>query len=149
MVTGCGDDLFNVQEIEGVDDLRPVDAISIPDQIPRGGLEGKGLDQLQTCPFGSGVSCDVEVNDTSPIQRQNQEYVERPKSNGWNREKIDGGDLGHVVADEGLPGLRWRSRSSHHVLGDSGFADVVSQLQQLTMDTRCAPEWVVDGYPAE
>jgi hypothetical protein len=44
-------------------------------------------------------------------------------------EEIDGGDLSHVVADEGLPGLiRWTG-PAHHVLGDRRLADVMAELR--------------------
>ncbi len=73
---------MDVQKIQCIDNLRTIDAISIPYQIPRGGIEGKCLDHLKACPLGSRVPCDVEVNDTSPVERQNQEYVKRPKCDG-------------------------------------------------------------------
>ena len=97
---GSGDDLFNVQDTECVNNLRTKGAIPIPDQIPRGGIEGKGLDQLQACPVGSGIACDVEVDDASPVERKDQEYIERPKGNGRDREEIDGDDLGCFLPAE-------------------------------------------------
>ena len=45
-----------------------------------------------------------------------------------DREEVGGSDLGHVVTDEGLPGLGRRARPMHHVLGDRGLADVVADL---------------------
>ena len=36
-----------------------------------------------------------------------------------------------------------------HVLGDRGLAEVISELQQLAMDTRRTPEWVFKRYPAD
>jgi hypothetical protein len=71
--------------------------IGVPEN-PGHGIEGKGLDQLQACPVGSWIACDFEVDDASPVERKDEEYIERPKGNGRDREEIDGDDLGHMIA---------------------------------------------------
>jgi len=47
-----------------------------------------------------------------------------------------------MVIQKGLPSLRW-GLSMLHVLRDGWFADDDAQLQQLRVNMRCAPEWVV------
>ena len=65
---GGGDDLLNAQDFQSIDNFRTVGAIPIPDQIPRSGIEGKRLEQLQTCLVGGGIACDVEVNDAPTVE---------------------------------------------------------------------------------
>jgi hypothetical protein len=91
---GGGDDLFNAQDLQSIDDFRTVGAIPIPGQIPRGGIEGKRLDQLQPCPLRSGVSSDVEVNDSSSVEGQDQDHLKRPEGCGRHSEEVDGNDVG-------------------------------------------------------
>src|SRR5262249_39798922 len=40
------------------------------------------------------------------------------------------------------PGLRRRPGTAYHVLRDRGLGYVETEFQQLTVDSRCAPEWV-------
>jgi hypothetical protein len=37
---------------------------------------------------------------------------------------------------------RWFS-VPHHVLGDSWLGDIDAEFQQLTVNARCAPKWIV------
>jgi len=83
------------------------------------------------------------VDDTTPVERQNQKYIECPKGNGWNREKVDGDHISHVVEDEGLPGLIWWAGPADHLLADGCLADFEAKLEQLTVDSRRAPERVL------
>ncbi len=48
-----------------------------------------------------------------------------------------------MIVEERAPGLRWRLSMSHHVLGDGGLSDLDAEFQQLAVNARCAPAWVV------
>jgi len=61
------DDRFDAHAIQRVDDLLPIDSIPIPDQGAGCRVKRERLDQLQTGPFGGGVSRHVEVNDAPSI----------------------------------------------------------------------------------
>ncbi len=45
----------------------------------------------------------------------------------------------NTVLEKCPPGLRWRSTTPDHVLGDRGLGDLDPKLQQLAMDPRGAP----------
>jgi hypothetical protein len=49
----------------------------------------------------------------------------------------------YVVLQEGPPTLRRRSSVSHQILTHRRFADFNSEFQQLAMDLRRTPEWVL------
>src|SRR5687767_387020 len=48
-----------------------------------------------------------------------------------------------MIMEERTPTLRrWFSRS-HHILGDGWLGDLDAEFQQLTVNPRCPPAWVV------
>ena len=44
------------------------------------------------------------------------------------------------------PTLGWRPPTLCHVLGDRGLPDIDAELEELTVDARCAPERVRDAH---
>src|SRR6266481_1917373 len=52
----------------------------------------------------------------------------------------------HVVVKEGPPSLRGRLVAAHQVLTYAGLADVDTELEQLAMNPRSAPEWVLAAH---
>jgi len=87
--------------------------------------------------FGDGGADDLPA-----IVGQNDHDVEQPKRRGRHNEHVDSGDALGVIPQEGPPVLRRCSPSSHHVLGDRSLADLDAELEQLTVDPGCTPEWV-------
>ena len=68
-------DLFNTEYLESISDQFTINSVPIPNQIPRCRVKRKRLDQLQARPIGSWICCDVEVNHSSSVERQDQEYI--------------------------------------------------------------------------
>src|SRR5262249_52781566 len=66
-------DFFDVHDFNLLAELASINAISIPQQIFRCAVERKRFDDLLCCPFCSGMSHDVEVDDTSAIVPDNDE----------------------------------------------------------------------------
>src|SRR5260370_23645076 len=66
------------------------------------------------------------------------------KANGWNNEQVHGGDVRRVVTQEGAPSLGRRSTSLDHVLRDAGLSDLEAELEQLAVDARRSPQWIVN-----
>src|SRR5436305_6450112 len=54
-----------------------------------------------------------------------------------------------MVTQEGAPSLGGRPGSLDHVLRDARLSDLKAEFEQLAMDARGAPQWVVnaDGRP--
>jgi hypothetical protein len=71
---------------------------------------------------------------------QNHEPIEEPKADRRHDEQIHCGDSSGVVVQEGLPTLTWWAEAPHHVLGHRGLCHLDPQIQQLTMNTRWAPQ---------
>src|SRR6266446_1236663 len=54
-----------------------------------------------------------------------------------------------MVMQEGTPSLGGRPRSLDHVLRDAGLGDFKAELEQLAMDTRGAPQRIVNAHPPD
>src|SRR6516162_8848290 len=54
-----------------------------------------------------------------------------------------------MVTQEGAPSLGGRPGSLDHVLRDAGLSDFKAELEQLAMNTRGAPQWIVNAHPPD
>src|SRR5215472_14267564 len=66
---------------------------------------------------------------------------------GWDHAEINRRNGLRVTALECPPGLRWWSSASDHVLGDRRLGDLEPKLQQFTMNSRSAPQWILPAHP--
>src|SRR6516164_6201590 len=53
-----------------------------------------------------------------------------------------------MIAQKGLPPLRWWLPSPRHVFGHGGLPDIDAKLEQLAVDPRCSPKRVRDAHLA-
>src|SRR5437016_10156088 len=51
-----------------------------------------------------------------------------------------------MVMQEGAPSLGGRPGSLDHVLRDTGLSDFKAEFEQLAMDARGAPQWIVNAH---
>ncbi len=89
--------------------------IAIAQQIPRSCIPGKRFDDLLAspgCRWGIG---DVEVYNEASSVGQNDAGIENPERRRGHGEKINGGHVAHMVAQEGSPGMGWRFPETDHV----------------------------------
>jgi hypothetical protein len=68
--------------------------------------------------------------------------IQQPKRCGRHNEHIDRSNALGLIAQKAAPGLRRRTSSLHHVLGDRRLADLDAELEKFAVDPRRAPEWV-------
>src|SRR6266404_2755511 len=54
-----------------------------------------------------------------------------------------------MIAKESLPTLRRRFSPLDHILGHTRLPDFDAELEQLSMDPRCAPQRISDAHPAD
>src|SRR5258708_12276486 len=54
-----------------------------------------------------------------------------------------------MVTQEGAPSLGGRPGSLDHVLRDARLSDLKADFEQLAMDTRGAPQWIVNAHPPD
>src|SRR5262249_19821070 len=70
-----GDHLFDLHPLYSQSKFFPVNLISIPEQIARRWIFREGFYYLLSCPDSSWVRRHIEVNDLTPVMRQDEETV--------------------------------------------------------------------------
>src|SRR5438876_7811902 len=54
-----------------------------------------------------------------------------------------------MVAQEGAPSLGGRPGLLDHVLRNARLSDLKAEFEQLAMDARRAPQWIVNAHPPD
>ena len=120
-------------------DCDTIGGVTIADEVARRECFG----DLSGDPFGSRMCGHVDPDETSPLQTQDHQPIEKFEPNGRNDEQINGGDVRSVNAQERSPTCRGWAAPAAHVLGNSRLGDVDTKFQQFAMNTRRAPERVI------
>ena len=89
-------------------ELDAVDPVAVAQEVSRGSLPGERLHELLGRPLGGGGVGDVEVDDASPIMRQDHEDEQHLEHHRGHGEEVDGDEAPQVVVEKRSPGLRWR-----------------------------------------
>jgi len=87
----------------------------------------------------------VEVNDPPAVMEQDDEDEQDATGEGWYGKEIDRAQRSDVIREEGSPGLRRRAMRSPYEPGDGSLRDRNTQLAQLAVDARRAPERICRG----
>src|SRR5687768_1119978 len=125
-----------------------IDSIPIPDEVAWSLIPGNAS-VLARDPFGCRVRRDVDPDKFSAIQADDDEGIEQVEANGRNNEQIHGGNVRRVVPQKGAPPLTWWATSLDHVFGDAGLSHLKPELEQLAMNARRAPKWILDAHPPD
>src|SRR5262249_21576553 len=97
-------------------------------------------------PFCCRICCDVDPDEVSAVQSNDDEGIEQIEADGRYDEQIHGGDLQHVIAQEGAPSLTWRSTPLGYAFGDARLRHVKPELEQFAMDAWRAPQRVLNTH---
>src|SRR5580658_4577407 len=145
----CREHLFDPHGFDSVDEFVSKDPISITQETSWRALPRKGLPQLLDRPLRCRMHRHGEVNDSSALMRQDKKHIEDLKPDSRHGEEVDGNHACDVIVKECSPGLRWRLPIPEHVLGDGWLTDLDSKFQQLAVNPRCAPPWIVTAHRAD
>jgi hypothetical protein len=94
---------------QGLDAARehdPVDRIAVAQEVARGRLQGAGLHELLRRPLGRGGVGHVDVEDASPVVRQDHEDEQDLEQHAGDDEEVYGHEGLKVVVEKRTPGLR-------------------------------------------
>ena len=71
-----------------------------------------------------------------------------PKSERWDGEKVHRSNSLAMVAEERQPSLHWVriSRGSADPSRDTPFREIETQLEQLAMNARRSPSWILSHH---
>ena len=141
----------HLQRSNGYGDLQPVFRIAVENEKPGSRFERKRLSQLLDDPRTRGVRSNVEVQNAPPVMVDDEKAIKHPESDRWGREEIHCGNRFPVVAKESEPTLGWLgiSRRPFHPTGDRSLGNIKTQHEELAMDARCSPSWVLGNHPED
>src|SRR5258706_9762769 len=120
--------------------------ITIKDDEPRSGSEGKCFSQLLDDPRACRMLCDIEVQDAPTIVTDDEEAIEHAEGDRRNREEVHRGNRFPVVAEKGKParGRLRISRCPFHPTRDGSLRDVKTEHENLAMNAWRSPRWVLN-----
>ncbi len=132
-------DLANPPPLDSPRELRPVDPVSITEQVRRGRVVWKRLDDLPGGPDRRGVVRDVDVDELATVMPQDDEDEQQAEGDGRDNEEVDGDDVAEVGLQKGAPrrGVTWGRPP--HVPGHRELGDVVAEKGEFGPDAPAAP----------
>src|SRR5215831_4164881 len=144
----CRQHLLDTHRLHLLHKVRPEDPIAIAQQIAWRSFPWEGLPQLLSSPLCGRMSGDTKMQNAPTIMRQHQEHIQDLKPDRRHRKEVDGDQGLAVIVEEGPPGLRGRVAAAAHILAHARLADVDAELEQLAMNPRRTPEWVLTAHGA-
>ena len=135
--------LFDSHRLHLRGELVAKDPVSVPQQIMRRSVPRERLSKLLSCPLRGGMRCYADMDNASPIVRQHQKYVQDLEPDRRYHEEVHRHHALQMIIEKRTPTLRRWFSKSHHALGNGWFGDLDAEFQQLTVNARCAPAWVV------
>src|SRR5262245_18945649 len=124
-------------------------SVIVTNDIFRCTVPGKRFGDLARQPLGRRIEGHREPQQPPPLVPENQKCEQLLKRNRRNHKQVNRRNPFYVIADEGLPALRWPVRPWHHVDRNCGLGDLNAELEQLAMDLGGAPEWVLKAHSAD
>jgi hypothetical protein len=119
-----------------LENTTPIDRIAVAQQVSWDSLPGERLHDLLGRPLSRGGLGDVDVDDASPVVRQDHEDEQDLEQHGGHDEDVHGDQAPEVVVEKGAPRLRGWPSMVDRVLGDRGLRDLDAQLLQLPVNPR-------------
>ena len=142
-------DFIDTHALDPVPKLLAVDLVTIAEKVGGRGVVWKGLDDLLGGPVSGGVLGHVEVDDASAMVSKHDENEEDAQAHGGHREQIEGDQVLDMVREERPPGLRRLGTPLGDQARDGALGHVEAKLEELAMDSWCAPERVRDGHAGD
>src|SRR5258708_23984878 len=92
------------------------------------------------------MSGDAKKQNAPTIMRQHQEHIQYLEPDRRHRKEVDGNQGLHVIVEECPPGLGGWLAAAHQILAHTGLADIDAELEQLAVNPRRSPEWVLTTH---
>src|SRR5262245_29492577 len=124
-------------------------SIIVANDIFRCTVPGKRFDDLARQPLGRRIEGHREPQQPPPLVPENQKCEQLLKRNRRNHKQVNRRNPFYVIADEGLPALRWPIWPRHHVDRNRGLGDLDAELEQFAMDLGGAPQRVPKAHSSD
>ena len=92
-----GENLLDSHRTHSSNEVRAVDLVSVPDDVLRSRVVGKGVDPLLACPLRGRTLGDVEVDDASALMLEHEEHIKDTKRGRRHDKEVDGNEVVGVV----------------------------------------------------
>jgi len=94
------------------------------------------------------ISCHIEVQDLTPVVADDEKTVQNTKRERWDGEEIHCSNGLAMVSEERQPSLHgiWISGSSPDPSRDTPFRELETQLEQLAVNARRSPGWILSNH---
>jgi hypothetical protein len=142
-------DLIDAQALHAAPEGFAEDSVAITQQVRGRGVVREGVDDLLRRPGRGRVLGDVEVHHASPVMSEDEKHEEHAQAHGGHGEEVDRHQVVDVVGEERPPRLGGRRAPLREQPGDRALRDHDSQLQELAMNSRCAPQRIGVGHPGD
>ena len=121
---------------------RTIHGITVPEQVLRGRVPRKGLDELLRRPLGGRMLGRVEVDHLPSRVREDDQPEEHFEPDRGDGEEVEGDELRQVAFQEGPPSGRGRPARADAIFLDRGFRHRNPELPQFAENTRGTPPWI-------
>src|SRR5450631_1156542 len=136
----------NAHRAQSACDDGPIDTIPIANEVAWRLIPRESLGQLACDPFSCRVCCDVDPDEVSAIQPNDDEDIKQVEADGWSNEQVHSRNVRRVITQEGAPSLARSPAWLDHVFGDTRLRDFEPELEQFTVNTRCAPKRILHAH---
>src|ERR1700751_172292 len=111
-------------------------------------FESPGSVQLQHDPKSVWIACDVVVQDLPTVMPDDEEAVENPEGQSRHGEEVHGSDSFAMVAKKRQPHLGWIRilAGTFDPTRNGSFRDVETHFEQLPVDAKRSPRWVLSDH---
>ena len=132
-------------------DLEAVLGIAIEDQELLSGLIRECFSQLLNDLGARRMPRDVEMQNLPAMMAQDEKAVEHAESHSRHGKEVHGGDNLAMIPQECEPSLGWFgiSRGAAHPPRNRSFGDIEAKHQQLSVNPRRTPRWVLGCHPED
>src|SRR4030081_552888 len=127
---------------------RTIRGVSIANEISRRVVPWDGLGYLARDPLRGWVCRHAKRHPKSSSVAHNDKTIQNLECDRRQDKEVDRRDAVNVIAEKRPPALRRWPRVAAHVPSDRRLGDLEAELEQLTMNTRRAPQGVRTAHLA-
>src|SRR5262245_50105465 len=144
-----GDDLRDPRRSNAMTECPAIGFVSVPQQIARCCVPGKGLDHLARKPILRGVWRDRKVDNPSAIKPEHDQGAEQLERRRGDHEHVNRRNVWKLIAQKASPGRGGDLGTPRHPPSDCGLADLDAELEQLPVNAWRTPQWVGVAHDAD
>src|SRR5262245_38771456 len=144
-----GDDLRYSHRSNAMTECRAIRFVSVPLQIARCSVPGKGLGHLAGEPVLRGIWRDRKVDNSAAVDAQDNQGVEQPERRGCDYKHVNGCNVWKVVPQEASPGRGGGLGPPRHPPPDRSLANLDPEFEQFPVNARRTPQRVGVAHAAD